>query len=191
MPVFKTPACAGIPNLPSDAPCRDYSFYAAMLVDASLAKTHRILTDYSLYAKMIPYINQAQYDAKTHLLTLTGGIWRFQLHSVLRFEERGERSIHYVIVSGHFPGLSGDILFEPATGPSGEIMTLVMMRGDQKHWAFPPRLIIEQGAQIVFEFTAGRMRSYIQEISSKDLSKESPKESGDEKSKVPQPRSHL
>jgi hypothetical protein len=169
----------------SKPPLKTYSFYAAMLTRSGISRTHRILTDYSLYSKLIPYIESAKYNASTHLLDLQGGIWKWKLHSVLRFDERSDRWIHYQIVGGHFTGLSGDIFFEPKEDSSGVPGTLVYMRGEQKGYSWPPAFIIEQGAQIVFEFTARRMRSYIDDSSSGRT------QGPVHDDKIPQPRSHL
>ena len=76
----------------------------------------------------------------------------------MRFEERGDRWIHYEIVGGHFTGLSGDIFFESW----GEKGTAVYFGGEQQGAEFPPKFVIERGAEIVFGFTAKRMRSYIE-----------------------------
>ena len=43
-------------------PLKRYTFYSAMLVRASLTQTRQILTDYRLYAKMIPYMDRAEYN---------------------------------------------------------------------------------------------------------------------------------
>lgn len=135
-----------------------YSYYTAMLVNAGLARTREVLTDYRLYAEMVPYVDRALYNAKTGILDLEGGIWKFRLASSIRFEEKSDRWIQYRIVAGHFAGLTGDILFESR----GEKGTLVMMRGALEAEQWPPAFVIEQGAQIVFGFTAKRMRSYLE-----------------------------
>ena len=110
---------------------------------------------------MVPYIDKSNYNPQTRNLDLEGGIFHFRLASQLHFEERSDRWIHYTVVAGHFRGLSGDLFFEPleiATG-SG---TLVYMRGEQTGKSFPPAFVVERGAEIVFGFTAKRMRSYIE-----------------------------
>ncbi|MCM2322423.1 MAG: hypothetical protein NDJ90_04090 [Oligoflexia bacterium] len=135
-----------------------YSYYAAMLVRAELAVTRRVLTDYQLYAKMIPYIERAAFDAKSGILAVEGGLWKFRLSSQVRFYEQGERWIRYEFVGGHFQGMTGEILFEPL----GEKGTAVYMSGFKKGEHWPPKFVIERGAEIVFEFTAKRMRSYIE-----------------------------
>lgn len=161
----------------SDPPLKKYSFYAAMLTRTGLTRTRKVLTDYELYSKLIPYIDEAKYYPETHRLDLKGGIWKFKLTSVLRFEEIGDRWIRFRIVGGHFTGLVGDIFFESYEDKG----TLVYMRGEQEGYHWPPAFIIEKGAEIVFEFTARRMRSYIES---------EPGTTHDER-QVPQPRSHL
>lgn len=141
-----------------ESPQRRYGFYATMLVRAEPSLTRSLLTDYRLYAKMIPYIEKADYTAATQTLRIEGGIWKFKLASWIRFEEKNDGWIRYAIVGGHFTGLSGDILFERF----GEKSTTVHVRGEQVAMAWPPKFVIEQGAEIVFGFTAKRMRSYIE-----------------------------
>jgi hypothetical protein len=139
-------------------PEKRYAFYTSMLVRAESPLTRRILTDYRLYAQLIPYVDSADYTTSTQTLRITGGIWKFKLISYIHFEEKNDRWIHYRIIGGHFTGLEGDILFER----SGEKSTLVYIRGEQNALNWPPAFVIERGAEIVFEFTAKRMRSYIE-----------------------------
>jgi hypothetical protein len=135
-----------------------YSFYAVMIADAPLKRTHEILTDYRLYAKMIPYIQQADFDPATQNLRLHGGIWKFYLTSTIHFTTKSATLVHFDVIQGHFQGLSGDIRFEkmPDRG------TAVLLKGEQNGTHWPPKLILERGAEIVFEFTAKRMRSYVE-----------------------------
>ena len=175
---------AELADLPQK-PTQKYSFYATMLVRASEALTREVLTDYALYAKMIPYIDRADYDAKTQTLLVEGGLWKFRLLSRVKFEERGSKNIHYRIIGGHFTGLSGDIYFES----QGEKGTAVLFNGALSGAQWPPRFIIERGAEIVFGFTGNRMRSYI-EAKKKETGPGG--FSGDSKQRqIPQPRSHL
>jgi hypothetical protein len=163
---------------PHAAGMKEYHLYSAMLVHASLTKSHRILVDYSLYSQLIPYVSISKFDAKTQRLEIQGGIFGWVLHSWIHFEDRSPRWIHFEIVAGHFQGMTGDIYFEP----EGENGTLIYLGSSQtlSHW--PPKFILEAGAEIVFGFTANRMRSYI----------ESPTQSeGQENGGIPQPRSHL
>jgi hypothetical protein len=165
------------------APNQKYSFYAAMVVGASIPQTRKVLTDYRLYSEMIPYIDKTEYFPSSKKLNLEGGVWNYRLRSQVQFEEKSDRWIHYEIIEGHFSGLGGDIFFESL----GEKGTAVYLRGEQlgNHW--PPRFVIERGAEIVFEFTAKRMRSYIE--SQKKVEKGASHEPN--RQEVPQPRSHL
>lgn len=157
-----------------------YSYYAAMLVHADLERTRRILTDYQLYSKIVPYVDRTDYSPITRILDVQGGIWKFRLRSWVRFEERGDRWIHYRIVGGHFHGLEGNMYFESA----GEKGTLVYFNGDQDGKEWPPKFVIERGAEIVFGFTARRMRNYLE-------SNEDKKDDRKNGQDLPQPRSHL
>ena len=157
-----------------------YAFYAVMAVHSEMARTRRILTDYSLYSKIIPYVDKTDYSPITRILDVQGGILGWHLHSLVRFTERSERWIQYEIVAGHFRGLTGDMFFEPAPENAG---TLVYFRGGltAQHW--PPKFIIERGAEIVFGFTANRMRKYVE--SNEDRQKDG------KQAELPQPRGHL
>lgn len=158
-----------------------YSYYVAMSVNADVRHAREVLTNYALYAKMIPYVDSTRFDPATRNLALEGGIWKFKLKSNIHFDEKSERWIHYRIVGGHFTGLEGDILFEPEPGNSRA--TLVYMRGALTAARWPPKFVIEEGAQIVFGFTANHMRSYLESSAS-----EGQEDHGGE---IPEPRSHL
>jgi hypothetical protein len=164
-----------------------YEYSGAMLVRAPLRVVRAALTDYSLYSRLIPYINRADFDAATKTLTLEGGIWKWRLLSRVRFEEAGPRLVRYAIVGGHFAGLRGEMIFEER----GERGTLVYLRGSARGNRWPPALVVERGAEIVFGFTGRKMRSYIEE-----RGKESPAAgnttTGEPRDPtVPQPRSRL
>jgi hypothetical protein len=163
---------------------RRYTYYASMLVHSSLARAREALTDYRAYAKMVPYIDKAEFVREPDLIRIQGGIWKFRLLSHVLFEEKSERWIRYTIVAGHFKGLAGDILFES----QGEKGTLVYLRGEQQGEEFPPKFVIEKGAEIVFAFTAKRMRSYVEEA---NHGRPASPPSGSPGSEFPQPRNHL
>lgn len=158
-----------------------YEFYATMLANASVSETRRVLTNYALYEKMIPYVSKASFEPEKRLLAIEGGIFGFRMSSSLRIDEIGDRAIRYRIVSGHFTGMSGEILFEP----SGERGTLVYVSGRSRGVNWPPAFVVERGAEIVFGFTGRRMRSYIE-------SKEGQSSAGggNHDPGIPQPRSH-
>ncbi len=152
-----------------------YSYYASMVVRASLGVTRKTLTDYDLYAKMIPYVDKSDYNPKTRVLDLVGGIWKFKVSSQVLFEEKGERWIHFTIIAGHFQGLQGDLIFESL----GEKGTLVYLHGEVTGTNWPPTLVIERGAEIIFGYTGKKMSAYIEEHKSGESH-------GD--TQVPQPR---
>jgi hypothetical protein len=150
---------AKLEDLPPPQIGKRYSFYAAMQVKGGLHRVRAILTNYSLYAELIKfYVDHTVYSPVTRVLDVQGGLWNWKLRSFVRFDERSDRWIHYEIVGGHFKGLEGDMFFEDAK----EKGTLVYFRGEQRanHW--PPQFVIERGAEIVFGFTASRMRKYVE-----------------------------
>ena len=125
---------------------RKYSYYGAMKVHASLKRTRAALTDYPLYGRIIPFVDQAEYNASTQTLKVGGGYLGFRLESTVRFSQKGERWLGYRIIGGHFEGLTGDMIFETL----GEKGTLVLFRGELTGRQWPPRWIIERGAEFVF-----------------------------------------
>lgn len=135
-----------------------YEVSAAMRVRESIARTSAILTDYKVYKKIIRYVQRAEYDPKTQILQLEGGIFSYRLVSKVHFEQRTPGWVHYRFVGGHFQGMEGDFFFES----KGERGTLVAVRGQIIGRGFPPRFVIEKGAEIVFGYTASRMRSYVE-----------------------------
>ena len=160
-------AHASLDDLPvmvsKDVPLKKYSFYSAMLVNASLSETHKILTDYPLYPKLVPYIERADFDVKTKILALQGGIWKYVMRSLVHFEDKGDRWVHFTIVGGHFYGLQGNIFFERFNEKS----TLVYLNGEMTGTNWPPTFIIERGAEVGFTFTGRKMRSYIEDHNKK------------------------
>ncbi len=137
---------------------RKYSYFSVMRVNRGVQHTRNVLTDYRIYAKLVPYIDQAEFEEGTQTLTLKGGIWKFMLSSRIRFEERGKNWIHYRVISGHFSGLEGNFYFESLSDKG----TLVYFEGSQIGDRWPPQFVIERGAEIVFGFTARRMRNYVE-----------------------------
>lgn len=137
---------------------KHYEFYALMRVNAPLKRVRTIMTDYSLYPRMVPYIDYARFDEKSGMLDIQGGIFKFMLRSRAHFAQEGERTLNYRIVSGHFTGLAGRMFFEDA----GEQGTLVYWTGAMDGTDWPPTFVIERGAEIVFGYTGSRMRKFIE-----------------------------
>jgi len=138
-----------------------YDFYVLVLVKAPLERTRQVLTHYQVYSELVPYVSRTEYFPASKILHVEGGIWKYRINSRIRFEERAPGWIRYRIVSGHFRGMVGEILLEPV-GENGREGTLVLMHGQSIANRFPPAFVIEQGAQVVFGFTANRIRSYIE-----------------------------
>ena len=140
-----------------------YGFQNAMVVRASLERTRRILTHFGLFAGLVPYIQRSEYDAKTGLLDVAGGIWKYRLESVLQFREESPERWSFRVVRGHFLGMTGVMEFRRLEAGR----TLVSLEGGVtggEGASFPPRLIIEQGAQIVFAVTGRRVRSLVEDL---------------------------
>ncbi len=141
-----------------------YQFEAAMVVHAPWQKVQAALTNYALYPKLISYIESADFSERTQLLRIQGGIWNFVLISWVSFRKKHPQWIELEVVSGHFQGLRGSMSFEALeNGRTG-----VFFEGSQVGRKWPPKFIIERGAEVVFEFTARKMRSYIEAMKDKD-----------------------
>lgn len=141
---------------------KKYSIYAAMFVDSNLKHTRGVLTDYALYTQLIPYVDRADYDAASHILTIQGGIWRYILRSRVKFDERGDGWIHFTVIQGDFSGMQGDMYLESLEAGAKGLGTLAYLHGEVIGNKWPPALIVEKGAEIVFGFTSQHMRSYIE-----------------------------
>jgi len=168
-----------------------YSLYGVMLVHSSLEQARAVMTDYPLYAKMVPYVDRVVSQPWDKTWNLQGGIFKWKLNSNVFFEERGPAWVHYRIVSGHFTGLQGDLYFEP----QGEKGTTVYFNGNLLGSKWPPRFIIERGAEIVMSYTGKKMRDFIE--SQKKIEPAPHRESAGGKGEpkndetTPKPRSHL
>jgi ribosome-associated toxin RatA of RatAB toxin-antitoxin module len=144
-----------------------YQIRASMRVSASVSQVYQALTNYRLYPQLVPFVQSATYtpleqgkNRKGGLLHLVGGIWNYRLTSGVFFSEDPEVQVDFEIQEGHFTGMAGKMQFESL----GEKGTLVFFQGSLKGSNWPPRWVIEQGAEIVFGFTAQKMRSYIESI---------------------------
>jgi hypothetical protein len=174
---------AALESLP-DGLHKKYAIYASMLVNSNVREAYTALTDYKLYAELVPFVESAVFSPITHTLLLEGGIWNFRLSSQILFAEQLDRWIHFDILAGHFTGLRGNIYFES----KGEKGTLVYLDGEHFGTKYPPTFIIEQGAEIVFGFTAQRMRSYIE---STKKAQQGAKHGDPQQRQIPEPRNRL
>lgn len=139
-----------------------YEVRNAMVVRASLERTRRILTHFDLFAGLVPYIDRSRYDPKTRLLDIAGGIWKYRLEATLQFQEERPDRWSFRIVRGHFLGMTGAMEFRRVEAGR----TLVTFEGQLSAppgAKFPPRLIVEQGAQIIFAVTGRRVRSLVED----------------------------
>lgn len=175
-------AFADLQELPGEGPGEPlsrYEFYSAVLARANPKATRETLTNYALYKEIIPYVRTASFDPATNILEISGGIWKFMMTSRVRFTEVNPNWLKFELIWGHFKGLKGDIFLEPYA----DYGTLVYVRGSQTARKFPPAFVIEKGAEIVFTYTARKMRSY--------LETEKGMEADEGKKQIPQPRTHL
>jgi len=139
---------------------QNYHFHTVMSVHASRRRAYQALTDYDQYQKLVPYIDYSRFDWAKKVLDLKGSIWKFELQSKLKFQEISERVLAYDIVDGHFSGLKGALLFDPVAPGSEE--TFVYFFGDLTGKSWPPKLIVERGAEVVFQLTGQKMRALIE-----------------------------
>ncbi|MGE4105731.1 MAG: hypothetical protein AB7F66_00850 [Bacteriovoracia bacterium] len=138
----------------------DYHFSLAVLVRASRPQVWQTVTTYGLYEKLIPMIEKSEFDAKTKRLELAGGIFGFKLRSFLKFRERTPQWLEYEVVEGHFVGMKGHLITQDA----GEKGVIVALLGTHASDQWPPKFVMEEGAKIVLNLTANKMRSYIEDL---------------------------
>ena len=136
-----------------------YYFYTSMAVNASPEQAQKVLTEYPLYEKMVPFVKRAVFDSKTQTLDVSGGVWNYMLRSWVKFLPESPKWVNYEIVQGHFKGLTGKIVYEDL--PDGKALILFTGILDSKG-PWPPAFIVERGAELVFTYTARRMRSEIE-----------------------------
>lgn len=160
---------------------KSYRFWTSMMVNASPELTHQVLFNYPLYKELIPFIQKSEFDSKSQILEILGGLWSFQVHSFLKFIEKSKRWLKYEVVRGQFTGMKGDIIFET----HGE-STLVYLDGELSAMSWPPAFIMERGAEVVFTLSGRRMRSHIESLKypAQDKAKTQPAD-------FPQPRKKL
>jgi len=139
-----------------------YDVRNAMVVRASLERTRRILTHFDLFAGLVPYIDRSNYDPRTRLLDVAGGIWKYRLEATLQFREESPDRWSFRIIKGHFLGMTGVMAFRQIE-PGRTLVTFEGGLTAEKGAKFPPRLIIEQGAQIIFAVTGRRVRSLVED----------------------------
>ena len=176
---------ARLEDAPRGTDARRYRYYVMTTVSAPLKLTRDTLTNYDLYPQMIPYVHKAMYSRERKSLQLEGGIWKFKMASTVEFEEKSPCWISYRVTAGHFKGLEGAMIFEDIA----ERGTMVYFSGEVSGSHWPPKLILERGAEIVFGYTARRMRSYIEELKEKTINDRERKR--DERGEIPQPRRKL
>ncbi|MBU6376140.1 MAG: hypothetical protein KGQ59_09105 [Bdellovibrionales bacterium] len=140
-----------------------YSVKNAMVVHASLERTRRILTHFDLFAGLVPYIDRSKYDPMTRQLDVGGGIWKYRLESVLQFTPETPDLWKFRIIRGHFLGMVGALEFRQLK-PGHTLVTLEGSIQADPGAKFPPRMIIEQGAQIIFAVTGRRVRSLVEDL---------------------------
>jgi hypothetical protein len=161
-----------------------YSVRNVMLMHAGMARTRAEVTQFGRFAGSIPYIEKSEWDPARKQLLVAGGIWKYQLQSLIQFEEKTPERWEFRIIGGHFLGMHGALEFESA-GPG---RTLVVFSGSVTGDHFPPQWVIERGAEIVFAVTGRRVRNWVENGSQEPLTK-SP--SGADAIGVPQPRKRL
>lgn len=138
---------------------RRYTVLNAMLVHAGLARTKEVVTQFDRFAGNIPYIEKSVWNEASRQLVIAGGIWKYQLQATLQFEEKSPSRWEFRVIQGHFLGMRGALDFETA-GPG---RTLVVFSGALEADRFPPRWVIERGAEIVFAVTGRRVRNWVED----------------------------
>jgi hypothetical protein len=171
---------------------KTYSFYSLVKIRASVDLTRRVLTDWVRIGGLIPFVDEIKLDPKTQLLSIRGGIMGYVLVSVLKFNSNKNKDVIFEVVSGHFTGLKGTILFEAHNKPDSPqaAYTLVHFSGGLEGETWPPKMVMEKGAEIVFSYAAKKMRSEVAAIKN-DFENSKQKFLDNEGNEFPQPKGHL
>jgi len=140
-----------------------YQAAAAITTEAPVSTTRRILTNYEVYAKLIPFIDRVQLLDDPSQATLEGGIFGWKMTSLIQFQDKDPGWVHFVITRGSFAGMQGDFYFEQK--PGRQDASLVYFHVQHTAEKFPPRFIMEFGAGIILSLTASRMQDYVKEVS--------------------------
>jgi len=160
-----------------------YRIQNVMLVHGGIVRTREAMTQFDRFAGMVPYIDRSDWNPVTQRLLVAGGIWKYRLQSLLQFSKKTPDLWTFEVVGGHFIGMKGAMQFE--TAAPGQ--TLVVFSGQVEGEHFPPRWVIERGAEIVFAVTGRRVRSLVEEFNPTD-----PKHDASATAqKIPQPRRRL
>lgn len=159
---------------------RSFEVYASTLAGASPEYAMKILTQYDLYHRLVPLVEESQVG-KDGLLELRGGAMGLTLHSFLKLKAVSDTRIEFSIVRGHFEGMKGFAQVEPYN----ERASLLYLTGkvDISDGSFFKEFLLQRAAEFALTLTGEKMRTYIQD-SQKDRS-------DTHDPKVPQPRSSL
>jgi hypothetical protein len=158
---------------------RTYQFAVSLLAPARPSLTRETLTDYTVYGRIVPFVSEANYNPRTRILNLRGGIWGFHLNSHILFTPKTENWIEFDVVYGHFKGMRGELIFEP----HAEKGTWVFLGGSHTAAEWPPRFVLEKGGEVALSLTARKLRSLLIER------KSAPTLKGTHDKSIPQPRS--
>lgn len=138
-----------------------YQAGAAITTDTPVSITRRILTQYEIYEKLIPFIDHVRVLEDPSQVSLEGGIFGWKMISLIQFQDKDPGWVHFVITQGSFTGMQGDFYFEEKPGQKDASLVYFHVQHTAQH--FPPRFIMELGAKIILSFTASRMQEYIEE----------------------------
>lgn len=142
-----------------------YAFLSAMAVRASEDRVKKELLNFEFYRTSIPYVTRVEEDKKYSKpdhpsVWLEGGIFGWGIQSRLNLSTV-THGIQYEIVEGSLCGLKGEVKLEAIESKRGKTV-LLFFDGGLRAKKWPPAWIMERGAEIVFGFTAKRMRSFLE-----------------------------
>jgi len=137
-----------------------YQAGAAFTINAPVSVTRDILTRYEVYEKLIPFIDDIKVIEAPAKVAIEGGILGWKMLSLIQFHDKDPGWIHFVVTHGSSAGMEGDFYFEAKRGHQNT--SLVYFRVMQSDENFPPRFIMESGANMILRSTANKMREYIE-----------------------------
>jgi len=159
-----------------------YEYYMSMLVRADFDIARNLLVDASIYARIIPFVNETKWDEKNQILDIKGGVLGYTLVSKIKFTEKTANWLTFQFIGGHFMGMNGNIHFEDR----GEKGTLVWFGGQHRGQKWPPKWIMTYGGEIALSVTGRKMRKYVE-----SQAKVGRKQNHEKNDPLPKPRGYL
>lgn len=158
---------AGPGGAPVEGAPRVYEVSALMETRRAPATVARWLTDGARYPAIVSYITRATPTPREETRAgwrgywVEGGIFGYWMRSRVEMREREPGRTEFEVREGHFLGMTGRMTFAAVERDRG-VETLTLFESSYSAAVFPPRFVLERGAEIVFGWAGRRMRNWIE-----------------------------